>query len=1019
MDNLLVPCSQSQPPLPRHNRHRHVAAAPRRATLLAGLVLTLLGTPSYAVPNIRLTNDLASSENPRVAFDPQGNVVAVWQDNRTGNLEIYWQKFDPLGAPLTLPVRVSTTAGDAKNPDVACDAGGTSHVVWVKDPNINTAGTVYLARLDPAGATVLPAFVLDTQAGGVRVASSAAGVTDVTWARFPVGGAGDVYYRRYDSGGAQTCQQTFNFGTMPPDPKTPAIATYGNGNAIVYWRDLDIFFNQFLARGGANFTPTPCIRVNRSAVLSSTSAVNPAVDAAGTTDIMVYQSGGNIYHLPTGGAACKLSTGSGTSTRPSVAFDGTTSFVTWQDTRDGNSEIYYAEAAGCTNVSGDRRLTTQAASSVAPDIAVEKSGNHHWVVAWSDNRDGNSEIYMTSGDQPFVSAPVEYRVAEGDPAQFTVTASDPDGEAITSLTAGGLPADATFTVAPDQSSGDFSWQTDATDLGDYPVVFTATNSLPGSATTTVRVGNKYEIVDQTLDRSYYYIGQDATLGLTIRNNTLAAATLTIEVTELQGTLSAPLEFPIASIPVLVDPLSTAAPTIPFFIQGTAISGISPFHVRIRIWDSGNVLRAERQDLEFWTTSATVVEIQQAVDEIDLCSQVNPVADSFGKVFPCVRTFAGDLGVPGAIFGTALAYNGIIGSACRAARYAAEGNTCKRNVSYAMLGLSVLSMYASVSTLLGTGGAAVGFVGGLAPFRCALNLVSGGQVESWVCSYFGGGAGRAPFAAQTVVGTGEKARALLSNTTEACDSTGIEFYAHVAVEGPVTGRITMPAGWVTTDSTSIDDGVGWVLAPDTLQWFAIGNRPSPTAAGFDTTMADIDDVEPMRVEMTATGAGLVFVGILRRPLGTSDTDSIYFDPIPVLATTRMAAQVGGGNPLFLDYDGDGDWDEVRYPPNTILTGLEAEAGVGPARGWMKVHPTPASGSVTIRYALPARARTVLRIYDVRGRLVKTISDEVRSPGEYRDRWDGTAVSGQRVATGVYYVVLTQGKGGLQRRVVLVR
>jgi hypothetical protein len=81
-------------------------------------------------------------------------------------------------------------------------------------------------------------------------------------------------------------------------------------------------------------------------------------------------------------------------------------------------------------------------------------------------------------------------VRQLDPITFTVTAADLDQDAITSLTASGLPPGATFTPDGTNSSGTFTWtppvQTEAF-LWIWDITFTASNALSSSATTLVVV----------------------------------------------------------------------------------------------------------------------------------------------------------------------------------------------------------------------------------------------------------------------------------------------------------------------------------------------------------------------------------------------------------------------------------------------------------------------------------------------------------------------------------------------------
>ncbi len=92
------------------------------------------------------------------------------------------------------------------------------------------------------------------------------------------------------------------------------------------------------------------------------------------------------------------------------------------------------------------------------------------------------------GDRaPLVTAPASITVEPGLSTSFVVTASDPDGNAIFSLTASGTAVDAgaAFSVNTANTMGTLSW-TPAWE-GVFSATFTAANTLLGTATSTVRV----------------------------------------------------------------------------------------------------------------------------------------------------------------------------------------------------------------------------------------------------------------------------------------------------------------------------------------------------------------------------------------------------------------------------------------------------------------------------------------------------------------------------------------------------
>ncbi|HET7498250.1 MAG TPA: FlgD immunoglobulin-like domain containing protein [Candidatus Eisenbacteria bacterium] len=65
------------------------------------------------------------------------------------------------------------------------------------------------------------------------------------------------------------------------------------------------------------------------------------------------------------------------------------------------------------------------------------------------------------------------------------------------------------------------------------------------------------------------------------------------------------------------------------------------------------------------------------------------------------------------------------------------------------------------------------------------------------------------------------------------------------------------------------------------------------------------------------------------------------------------------------------------------------------------PNPFNPVTTIRFAVSRDSRVALRVYNVRGQLVKTLADERMAQGMHEVNWDGRDTSGSHVASGVYY------------------
>ncbi len=84
-----------------------------------------------------------------------------------------------------------------------------------------------------------------------------------------------------------------------------------------------------------------------------------------------------------------------------------------------------------------------------------------------------------------------------------------------------------------------------------------------------------------------------------------------------------------------------------------------------------------------------------------------------------------------------------------------------------------------------------------------------------------------------------------------------------------------------------------------------------------------------------------------------------------------------------------------------------------------YPNPFNPRTTIRFDLPRTTDVSLRIYDVSGRLVCTLVDEVLQAASHSVAWDGQDDSGRRVASGVYYYRLNAGENSTTQKMMLVK
>jgi hypothetical protein len=83
------------------------------------------------------------------------------------------------------------------------------------------------------------------------------------------------------------------------------------------------------------------------------------------------------------------------------------------------------------------------------------------------------------------------------------------------------------------------------------------------------------------------------------------------------------------------------------------------------------------------------------------------------------------------------------------------------------------------------------------------------------------------------------------------------------------------------------------------------------------------------------------------------------------------------------------------------------------------PNPFHSPTVLRFDLPVAGRVRLEVYDVRGRLVRSLVDDALPAGSYRVVWDGRDPVGRVMASGAYFARLSAGGRVETERMGLVR
>jgi hypothetical protein len=103
------------------------------------------------------------------------------------------------------------------------------------------------------------------------------------------------------------------------------------------------------------------------------------------------------------------------------------------------------------------------------------------------------------------------------------------------------------------------------------------------------------------------------------------------------------------------------------------------------------------------------------------------------------------------------------------------------------------------------------------------------------------------------------------------------------------------------------------------------------------------------------------------------------------------------------------------PGGLAVGVETP-GVFTAKNF----PNPFNPSTKIEFTLPVKGQVELKIYNVRGELVKTLLNEVRdAKTTHSVTWDGRNSTGQSVSSGVYFYSLKAGSYEKMEKMTLVK
>ncbi len=362
--------------------------------------------PAVNTPVCTATGD---QWGPVSVTDGAGGSIVAWYDWRSGNADVYVQRYDGAGHALWTDggVLLCNATGDQTEVRIVSDASGGAILTWqdsrtaapkIYAQRVNSSGTALWAANGVGMGTVLLAV---TQAHPV-IAATGSATCVIAWEQNT-----DIYAQRLNANGTTAWgtgpMTVCNATGMQQSPAVAYDATSGNTAAYFVWRDnrganSDLYAQRVALTGTVQWTANGIVLCNATG-----DQMNPVVYAdrgiglavawmdyrAGNWDIysQAVDASGVVSWTANGVAVC---TAALDQWYPRIVTGGTGKpIVGWVDWRTGTADVY-AQLLYSTGVpqwaANGAPLCTRAGNQADAVFAPDGSGGV--IGAWQDWRNG-------------------------------------------------------------------------------------------------------------------------------------------------------------------------------------------------------------------------------------------------------------------------------------------------------------------------------------------------------------------------------------------------------------------------------------------------------------------------------------------------------------------------------------------------------------------------------------------------------------------------------------------------------
>jgi len=266
--------------------------------------------------------------------------------------------------------------------------------------------------------------------------------------------------------------------------------------------------------------------------------------------------------------------------------------------------------------------------------------------------------------------------------------------------------------------------------------------------------------------------------------------------------------------------------------------------------------------------------------------------------------------------------------------------------------------------------------------------------------------------------------------------------NVVATGGATGAVNLDSGEIQNDGTWDTSNVKWCT----------GSGSSDLEASTEdcTSTATICQNAPLPVELVYFGATVTTFGVRLNWSTESEIENLGFvlerrvgnaEFTEIVSYKTDAALLGQGSVEYAtDYEyldkyveagqtyeyrlADVDYNETvtYHATRSVTVTTTPKSGKVEQFTVLDAYPNPFNPSTIIKYALPpldANYLTTVQIYDLAGKLVKTLLNEQQQTGWHSITWNGTDQVGRSVPAGVYLSKVSFGSEVKTIKVMLLK